>query len=180
MKGYLTRRRFISGTAVCGVSMALLGPTSILAETKRPHPLRLYHTHTGESLSIEFSPHSCEPGTHAAINHFLRDFRTGEVHPIDTELLALLCAIQRSAGSTGTYEIISGYRSEKTNALLRKKSGGVARKSLHMRGLAVDVRLTDLHTTALRDLAWSQQGGGVGYYRKSNFVHLDTGRVRRW
>ena len=92
----------------------------------------------------------------------------------------MLCHIKKSGRSTGTIEVISGYRSPKTNAMLQQKSSGVASKSLHLQGQAVDIRLTDLKTRKLRDIARSLQLGGVGYYPTSDFVHLDTGRVRFW
>jgi uncharacterized protein YcbK (DUF882 family) len=176
----LTRRAFLVTTASFAASCALFGPTRTLAMTERPHPLSLYNTHTGECLEIQFQPRLCDPQTLQQLNHFLRDFRTGEVHPIDTKLFSLLCMIQQLGESSGTYEIISGYRSKATNAKLRKSSSGVAKKSLHMTGRAIDVRLSDLKTTTLRDLACSLKSGGVGYYSQSDFVHIDTGRVRTW
>ena len=92
----------------------------------------------------------------------------------------ILFDIQIESGSTGTYQIISAYRSPATNEMLRDKSNGVARNSQHLLGKAIDVRLTDIDTAELRDVALSLQRGGVGYYKESDFVHVDTGRVRRW
>jgi uncharacterized protein YcbK (DUF882 family) len=92
----------------------------------------------------------------------------------------MLCSIQQAGGSSGTYEIISGYRSQATNAKLRKSSSKVAKKSLHMSGRAIDIRLNDLKTIQLRDLARSLKSGGVGFYADSDFIHIDTGRVRTW
>lgn len=88
--------------------------------------------------------------------------------------------IQRSTGSNGVYEVVSGYRSPPTNARLRQKSGGVAKRSLHMQGRAIDVRLSDVSLANLRESALAMKAGGVGVYRKSNFLHLDTGRFRTW
>jgi uncharacterized protein YcbK (DUF882 family) len=88
--------------------------------------------------------------------------------------------VAHKAGSRGEFEVISGYRSPKTNAKLRGKSSGVAKKSLHMQGRAIDVRLTDVDSATLHDIALELKLGGVGYYRKSDFVHLDTGRFRTW
>ena len=176
----LTRRSFLVTAASFATSFALFGPTRTLAMTENPHPLSLYHTHTGECLEIDFHPRLCKPQTLDRINHFLRDFRTGEVHAIDTNLLVMLCSIQQMGGSNGTYEIISGYRSKATNAKLRKSSSKVAKKSLHMSGRAIDIRLSDLKTTKLRNLARSLKSGGVGYYIDSDFIHIDTGRVRTW
>jgi uncharacterized protein YcbK (DUF882 family) len=176
----LTRRAFLVSAAGMATSCALLGPTRTLAMTESPHPLSLFHTHTGERLEIDFHPRLCTTHTLNRINHFLRDFRTGEVHAIDTKLFVVLCSIQQAVGSNGTYEIISGYRSKATNAKLRKSSSKVAKKSLHMSGRAIDIRLSDLKTIKLRDLARSLKSGGVGYYADSDFIHIDTGRVRSW
>jgi len=174
------RRAFLFAAASIAASCAVLGPTRTMALTQRPHPLSLYHTHTGECLEMDFHPQSCSPAALKRLNHFLRDFRTGEVHPIDTKLFGMLCTIQQLAESSGTYEIISGYRSVSTNARLRKSSSGVAKKSLHMSGRAIDIRLSDVKTGKLRDLARSLKRGGVGYYAQSDFIHIDTGRVRSW
>jgi len=114
------------------------------------------------------------------INSYLRDFRTGESHMIDRNLLDQLYVLQRSADSGGVFEVISGYRSPRTNAKLRNKSNGVARKSLHMQGRAIDVRLADVSTGNLYEAALAMKAGGVGYYEKSDFLHLDTGRFRTW
>ena len=143
--------------------------------------LRFYHTHTGERLSLVYHDGvQYLPKALQEINRFLRDFRTEEVRPIDPRLLDILSAICANTESRGTIEVISGYRSQTTNARLRDKSMGVAKKSLHMQGKAVDLRLTDVDTGNLRKAAIALGQGGVGYYRKSDFVHLDTGRFRTW
>lgn len=114
------------------------------------------------------------------MNQFLRDFRTGDEHEIDPGLLDRL---HRLAGATGTarpFEVISGYRSPATNQTLRLHSEGVAAGSLHMQGMAIDVRLPDVRLVALQKAALAARGGGVGYYPASRFVHVDTGRVRAW
>ena len=143
--------------------------------------LSFYHTHTGERLDVAYA----RGGEHVAsglteINHFLSDFRTGDVTVIDPELLDLIYDLRESLGSSGTYEVISAYRSPKTNEMLRDKSSGVAKNSQHLLGKAIDVRLDDVDTASLRDAAIKLQRGGVGYYEQSNFVHVDTGNVRRW
>ena len=99
---------------------------------------------------------------------------------MDPSVFDVLYEIQQKSGSTGTFEVISAYRSPQTNEMLRSKSGGVAKNSQHLQGKAIDVRLTDLDTAELRDVALSLGLGGVGYYAGSDFVHVDTGRVRRW
>ena len=139
------------------------------------------HTHTGESLScVYYRDGAYDPATLTRVNHFLRDFRTGEVHAIDPGLLDILFAVRARAGRDDAFHVISGYRSPATNAFLRSHSSGVARHSLHMVGRAIDVRLPGFPTRRLRDLALAMRRGGVGYYPTSDFVHLDTGRVRFW
>jgi uncharacterized protein YcbK (DUF882 family) len=112
--------------------------------------------------------------------HFLRDFRTGGIHPIDTRLLDILYRLQKATNSSGTFEVISGYRSPQTNTLLRRTGTGVAQKSLHMKGRAIDIRLSGVETKLLKDIACAMNQGGVGFYAKSDFIHVDTGRVRAW
>lgn len=161
--------------------IVIASPFDGLALTaNQAHPMTFYHTHTGEKLRIDYTCDECSRSTLNKLNNLLRDFRTGETHPIDPELLHILYLIRQKSGSRGTIEIISGYRSPRTNNLLRSKSKGVASKSLHLKGKALDIRMTDLKTNKLRDTALELQKGGVGYYAKSDFVHIDTGRVRFW
>ena len=145
--------------------------------------LAFYHTHTGKRLEVVY----WQDGNYVQsalddINVFLSDFRTGDRVEMDPELLDLIYEVRESLGSDGTYEVISAYRSPKTNEMLRNRSAstGVARKSQHLLGKAIDVRLEGVSTAELRDAAISLQRGGVGYYQASDFVHMDTGRVRRW
>ena len=143
--------------------------------------LSFYHTHTHEHLDITYAKAGVyDPVALDRINTYLGDFRTSETHPIDPALLDILWQVQQKLGCSSTYEIISGYRSVTTNAELRRKSRGVAKRSLHTKGMAVDVRLTGEKTRTVRDCAVSLQCGGVGYYAASDFVHLDTGQVRTW
>jgi uncharacterized protein YcbK (DUF882 family) len=143
--------------------------------------LSFYHTHTGESLDVTyFSGGEYDQAALDDLNRFLADFRTGDEVEMDPGVFDILHEIQVVSGSTGTFEVISAYRSPATNEMLRGRSGGVARNSQHVRGKAIDVRLTDLDTAELRDVALSLKRGGVGYYQQSDFVHVDTGRVRRW
>ncbi|HHD63769.1 MAG TPA: DUF882 domain-containing protein [Desulfobulbaceae bacterium] len=116
----------------------------------------------------------------ARINYLLRDFRTGEEHPIDPKLLDILFDVRRNFGGRGTFAVISGYRSPKTNKQLCARSSGVAKHSLHMVGKAIDVRLIGVRTKKIQQCALGLKRGGVGFYAKSDFVHLDTGRVRHW
>ena len=145
--------------------------------------LSFYHTHTGKRLNVVY----WQDGDYVdsaleEINAFLSDFRTGDRVEMDPALLDVIYDVRESLGSNGTYQIISAYRSPETNEMLRNRgtSSGVARKSQHVLGKAIDVRLEGVRTTDLRDAAIRLQRGGVGYYEKSDFVHMDTGRVRRW
>ncbi len=176
----LTRRKFISTSAKLAAGIIVAAPLASVASNSQYHTLSFYHTHTCETLDINFNLKTCRPENEKKIVRFLRDFRTGEIHTIDYRLLDMLCRLQRKSESSGTFEVISGYRSPATNKKLRNASSGVAKKSLHMEGRAIDIRLTDVPTKKLRTKAWSMKRGGVGYYAKSDFVHLDTGRVRTW
>ena len=174
-----SRRRFIRNLALVAPIAAF--PGLALAKVQPARRLRLHHTHTGETLDVVYHDNGAyEPDALRALNHLLRDHRSGDVTDIDPKLLDLLHAAQQRLGSTGTYEIISAYRSPATNEMLRKRGSRVARRSLHLTGRAIDVRLTDADTRDLRQAGLDLARGGVGYYPRSDFVHLDTGRVRRW
>jgi uncharacterized protein YcbK (DUF882 family) len=143
--------------------------------------ISLFNTHTGEKLSVEY----CAEGEYRRealqeINHILRDFRTGEVEPIDPRLLNLLTAITDKVKARSRIHIISGYRSPATNLLLAGRNGGVAKNSLHMTGKAIDIRIPGCELKTLQRAAQELRAGGVGYYAKSDFIHVDTGRVRFW
>ena len=154
---------------------------ALWARSTAARTLDFVHTHTGERLSVEyFGGGAYVPEALATVNHFLRDFRTGDVHPIDPGLLDLLHRLTDVTGSAKPYQVISGYRSPATNEMLRHRSEGVAAGSLHMQGQAIDIRLADIPLEQLRGAALAAHRGGVGYYPASNFVHVDTGRVRAW
>lgn len=137
--------------------------------------------HTGESFSgVYRAGNKYLPDAFDEINYVLRDFRVNEVFPIDPRILDIIYMVRKKAGSTKPFEVLSGYRSPKTNAKLRRVSTGVAKYSLHTTGQAMDFRLHGFSTRKLRDIAVSLQAGGVGYYRGNNFVHVDTGRIRHW
>jgi uncharacterized protein YcbK (DUF882 family) len=151
------------------------------AVTANPYTLSFYHIHTGEKLKITYREQGqVVPGALAEINHYLRDFRTEQIHVIDVALLDKLQALYTAFDARGNFEVISGYRSPHTNEVLRHVTTGVAEHSLHIEGRAIDVRLTSAKTTSLRDAALAMKSGGVGYYAESNFVHLDTGDTRSW
>jgi len=140
------------------------------------------HTHTGERIDITYFYDGVHvPDALSEIDRFLRDFRTGQVHRIDPGVLDAAFAIACAAGQpSGTFEIISGYRSPQTNLMLHEQSAGVATHSMHLQGRAMDLRLVGVPTERVRDIALALRRGGVGYYAASDFVHVDTGRIRRW
>jgi uncharacterized protein YcbK (DUF882 family) len=177
----ISRRQFLSAVAISAVTFALPNPVLALAVQQVPRSLSFFHTHTGEKLDIHYGgPGRYDTKKLAEIDQFLKDFRTGEVYPIDPHLLDQLASISHTFGSRGTFEVISGFRSPKTNQQLRNNSTNVAKRSLHMKGQAIDIRLTGVQTQKLQQCALQLQCGGVGYYPKSDFIHLDTGRIRFW
>ncbi len=144
--------------------------------------LSLLNTHTGERLKevVYWEQGNYIPDALNHLNHVLRDHRTNEVHSIDPMTLDLMAAISRKVDAKRPFEIISGYRSPKTNQALRGNSRGVAKNSFHMQGKAVDLRLPGVPLKVVRKAALELHMGGVGYYPKSNFVHIDSGNVRSW
>jgi uncharacterized protein YcbK (DUF882 family) len=143
--------------------------------------IALLNLHTDERLEVEyFREDAYLPDAISKIENCLRDFRTGERHPIDPRLMDFLIDVAHSVGVDANFSVISGYRSPRTNAELREKSAGVAQHSLHMEGRAIDVRMSRVDCASLAAHALDMQRGGVGYYRASDFVHLDTGAFRTW
>ena len=175
------RRRFLKAMGgVCG-TVATLVAAPVLAAARGPRCVSFVHTHTGESLRALYYQDGCyQSDCLAQVNHLLRDFRTGDVHPIDPSLLDILFELQSRADRDAPFEVISGYRSPATNAMLHRRSEGVAVHSMHLEGRAIDVRLGGYSTLELASHARSLSRGGVGYYASSDFVHVDTGRVRHW
>lgn len=144
--------------------------------------LRLYNTHTGERVEVAFRRGDAylADGLAALENH-LRDFRRNEARAFDPKLFDLLVDLAAAVGRPDAeFHVISGYRSPATNQMLRERTNGVAQRSLHMQAQAIDVRLPGVSTAELRDAALALGRGGVGYYASSDFIHVDTGRVRRW
>jgi uncharacterized protein YcbK (DUF882 family) len=174
-----SRRHFV--TALAAAVPIIAAPRHLFARSVGIRALRFTHTHTGERLAVEyFDGGSYLEDALATVNHFLRDFRTGDVHTIDPGLLDLLFSLTDLTGTGQPFQVISGYRAPATNEMLRHHSDGVASGSLHTQGLAVDVRLADVPLAKLRTAALAVRGGGVGYYPGSDFVHVDTGRFRTW
>lgn len=143
--------------------------------------LNLYNTHTGEWLkTVYWANGSYLPKSVSQVSRFLRDHRSGDVRAMDPRLLDLMAAVHRKFGNKGAIHIISGYRSPASNAMLVSASDGVAHNSLHMAGKAVDIRIPGATVRGVGKAAKSLKAGGVGMYPSSNFVHIDTGRVRTW
>lgn len=137
--------------------------------------------HTGESFSGVYRVGDRYlPEAFERMNYVLRDFRTREVFPMDPRVIDIISMVQSKSGSPHPIEVLSAYRSPKTNAMLRRASSGVAKNSFHMYGQAIDIRVPGKNTRTVRNIARSLRAGGVGYYPRSNFVHVDTGTIRSW
>ena len=179
MKRPISRRKFLK----LGMLAAAL-PVPALAGTGRgaaERSLGFHNLHTGEKTVLPYWVQGdYVPDALAEINRVLRDHRTNQVAAIDTTLLDLLHRVNAALGTERPFEVISGYRSPASNQMLTRNSSGVAKRSLHMEGKAIDIRLPGVALADLRRAGLMLKGGGVGYYPGSNFVHLDTGRVRSW
>lgn len=176
------RRHFLKlGAAAAACSLVM--PAGAFATTigSAARKLSFVNLHTDERLAATYWHNGrYQPKALGELDHLLRDWRTDELHKIDVKLFDVLWELHQRLDSRAPFEIISGYRSPKTNATLAAASDGVAKKSLHMQGMAIDIALGDAKLTKVRDTAIAMRRGGVGYYAKSGFVHLDTGRVRSW
>ncbi len=180
----LPRRRFLQLLATGSVT-AMSFPKMASATIKRdyllPRELSFNNLNTGEKLSLTyFEKGRYLTGALTEIDYLLRDHRTDDIYPIDPNLLNYLYKLQSTLETKKPIEIISGYRSTTTNNILRTKGNGVAKKSKHMLGKAIDIRIKNIESKNVRDAAISLCQGGVGYYASSNFVHLDTGNFRHW
>lgn len=174
------RRRFLQ--TCLGTTAALASPGLWASRHRSPERiLSLRNLHTDESLRATFwAEGQYLKDELRAVNRVLRDHRSGDVHAMDPNLLDQLYLLQQSVGVGGAFHVISGYRSPASNAKLSSNSGAVAKKSLHMLGKAIDIRLPGCKLDKLHKAALALQAGGVGYYPESGFIHVDTGRVRRW
>lgn len=146
------------------------------------YQLHLFHTHTGERLNIVYRDgQGYDRESLARLNHYLRDHRTGEVHQYDPRVFDLLHDLTAALGNRDLeIDVVCGYRTPWSNEFLRTHGHGVARHSLHMQAMAIDIRVPGIPTARVRDAALALHRGGVGYYAASDFVHVDVGRVRRW
>jgi uncharacterized protein YcbK (DUF882 family) len=187
-----TRRRVlqVGGTLAGGILAGVSGKVSAesgdaagshdaaVATSKR---ITLRNIHTDEKVDVEFyRGDAYVPEALASIQKLLRDWRNNDQHPIDPKLMDYLYDVAHTVGVEPAFSVISGYRSPETNAQLHERSSGVSSHSLHMEGRAIDVRLAGVSCADLAQHALDMQRGGVGYYRQSDFVHLDTGRFRTW
>ncbi|TPW12949.1 MAG: hypothetical protein FD130_1662 [Halothiobacillaceae bacterium] len=184
-----TKRRFLQ---LFAAGMALSMMPSLAEARRNPNErarrrapsersLSFYNLHTGEKLkTVYWSKGIYHPEAFEEINYFMRDHRNDQIKAIDHHLLNLLYSVKTKLATTQPFHVISAYRSPATNRLLAEHSDGVAKRSLHMEGQAIDVFVPGRALRQVRRAALALKGGGVGYYPKDNFVHLDTGRVRRW
>jgi len=176
------RRRlvFLGGAVLAAPALAVSRKSRA---SDGPRALAFEHLHTGETLSLVYAVGDrYVASAMERVKAFLRDFRNGATHVIDPALLDQLHALASITRTQAPYQVISGYRSPATNAMLQREGHGVATSSLHLQGQAIDIRLADLALADLHAAALSMRAGGVGYYPApgSNFVHIDTGAVRRW
>jgi uncharacterized protein YcbK (DUF882 family) len=179
----ISRRRFLAVGSIAALAgifpRKVFGSPAGISQPERS--LAFYNTHTGEQLrSVYWVQGNYLEDSLGEINHILRDHRTNEIKNIDTGLLDLLFAIGNELEARQPFHVISGYRSPDTNAFLRAHSAGIAEHSLHLVGKAIDIRTPGRELRALHKTAVALKGGGVGYYPKSDFVHVDVGRVRYW
>jgi len=156
-------------------------PANFILQPEATRALSFYNVHTGETLkTVYFDRGEYVPGALLEVNYFFRDFRANQIKAIDPRLLDLLHRINRALDTSQPFNLISGYRSPATNAWLAGQSEGVARHSLHMYGMASDINVQGRSLPLVQIVALAMRGGGVGYYPRSDFVHVDIGRVRRW
>jgi uncharacterized protein YcbK (DUF882 family) len=181
----LARRRAVLGGLAVPLALASAGlpaaPAAAAAAARRERSVLLHHRHTGETLrTVYFADGRYLPEALRAATRHLRDWRDGTQLSVDPRLLDLLSSLRAALGTAAPLEVFCGYRSPATNAMLRRTRRGAARHSLHMRAMAVDLQVRGRSLAAVRRAAVALGGGGVGYYPRSGFVHVDTGEVRYW
>jgi uncharacterized protein YcbK (DUF882 family) len=179
---HCSRRTFLkTSTALIATCLVPLPATAALAPESASRALAFFNTHTGERLGVTYFKNGAyRPDALHRIDRILRDHRTGDMVAMDRRLLDLLVGVQRRLAIDAPFHIISAYRSPQTNAMLRKQGSGVAKRSYHLLGRAIDIRLPGCDTHRLKRTCLALRGGGVGYYARSDFVHVDTGEIRTW
>lgn len=178
----LSRRTALGGLGALALLLAGGQPArSAIVRAHDTRTLKLRHLHTGERLDITYFRNGAyDRDALDRLNHYLRDHRDGTVHRIDPGVIDFLHDLTEKLDVGKRIDIVCGYRSPRTNALLRAKSSGVAKRSLHMQGKALDIRVPGRRVRTVAKAAQSLRRGGVGSYSRSNFVHIDTGQVRSW
>jgi uncharacterized protein YcbK (DUF882 family) len=186
-------RKYYLGLWVAGVMCFLVAASGVRAQasgesattvaaTAAEHTLQLYNTHTNEKIDVVYRRgDQYIQSALAKLDYFLRDHNTNEVRHFDPRLYDILSDLTASVGHPGgEIDIVCGYRTNSTNAALRAHTNGVAKNSLHIQAEAIDLRMPGVNTLKLRKAALALARGGVGYYPHSDFIHVDTGRVRQW
>jgi uncharacterized protein YcbK (DUF882 family) len=183
-------RKYYLGLWVAGAMCFLVAASSARAQASgvsattaaAEHTLQLYNTHTNEKIDVVYRRgDQYIQSALAKLDYFLRDHNTNEVRHFDPRLYDILSDLTASVGHPGgEIDIVCGYRTNSTNAALRAHTNGVAKNSLHIQAEAIDLRMPGVNTLKLRKAALALARGGVGYYPHSDFIHVDTGRVRQW
>jgi uncharacterized protein YcbK (DUF882 family) len=174
-------RRTVLGAAVAAASGVITAPAFAFSRVSVVRSLSFYNLHTDESIHAAYWADGVYLNDGVVqIEHLLRDFRTDTVHPIDRRLFDLLSLLRQKLSTDAPIQVISGYRSPQTNAMLEHETDGVSANSLHMEGEALDLRVPGRSLSLVHEAALDLRAGGVGYYPHSDFVHVDVGRVRRW
>jgi len=176
------KSRRVAAVLLLLLTLSTAGAAESAQGAGEPYRLRFYQLHTGERLDVVYRHgDDYDPEALSRVDRFLRDYRNGEVRSYDPRLLDVLHELTRSLGRPDAeIDVVCGYRTPHTNEYLRTHGHGVAKHSLHMEAMAIDIRIPGVPTAELRDAALRLQRGGVGYYADSGFVHVDVGRVRRW
>lgn len=181
MPNLVRRRDLLRMGAAAGLAASAAPAWGFDLDVWEPRRAVLDNLHTGETFNeVYYANGSYLPDALAEATRVMRDWRTGDEHYIDPRLFDALSAIRTRLETHRPFAIISGYRSPRTNAMLHARSSGVAENSQHVLGKAIDIRIEGVELTHLRNAALDLGAGGVGYYPNSNFVHVDTGRVRQW
>ena len=181
--GQLTRRALLGAFAATTIAAAPTFPKAagLLRGAGDIRRIRMYSGRTGERIDmIYWIEGSYLKDAVKEVNHFMRDWRTDDVKSMDLRTIDIMAAAHNLLDASDPYMLLSGYRSPKTNAMLRARSRGVAKNSLHMKGQAADLRLSSRSVHQIARAAIACRGGGVGKYSGSNFVHMDCGVVRNW